>query len=376
MKRIDVFTSAILLLIIVINSCSSSSDENSNANDGSENLVKVSKVQYQTEGMQLGNSSNFPFENIVKLNGYVVSPSTGIAQVSAFISGSVSNIYASNGEFVNKGALLCSLSSKEIVTMQQDFAETASKLNRLKQDYQRSKTLIEEKIGSQKDFIAIESEYKSTVAKYEGLKMQLKLMNLNHADVESGNISSHFNLYAPIAGFVTVQNCVLGKYAEPNQVLFEIVNVNTLQLQLSAYEKDISKLKEGQSVRFYTQDANNEAHLAQLVSVGKSIDPDLKTIPCLAKINKEDLTKFVNRMYVEAEIVVDKRNAFAIPSDALIKAGEDYYILTLVKEENEFYYFRKIKVTIGAVSDGFAEIIGQDSLKNIVVKGIYNLKID
>lgn len=376
MMRIYHFIQVILLSITILVSFKCSSDENTQTIETDNDLIKISVPQFQTEGMLIGNATTQKFENLVKVNGFIVAPPEGMAQLSTYVPGTISNIYSSIGKYVSKGQILCSLSSKEIISLQQEFAETANRLDGLKADYQRSKSLIDEKIGSQKDFVAIESEYKSCLAKFEGLKSQLRLMNLDPKNVEEGNISSSFHIYAPINGYITMQNCILGKYAEPNQLLIEIVNISQLQLQLSVYEKVVTQLKIGQPVRFYINNKNNEMYAAELITVGKSINYELKTIQCIAKIKAEDCSNFVNQMYVDAEIITNQYNALAVPDDAILTEGKNQYVFIKDKQDKEFYYLRRQQIKTGAITNGLTEIIGTDCLENLIIKGVYNLPVE
>ena len=376
MRKIFNIGAIILIFKLLLTSCASTSKENNSEPNASDELMIISQEQFVSEKMEIGNTSLHQFEEIVKINGYILAPVDGIAQVSTHVSGLISNIYFSTGNYVNKGQILCTIASKEFISLQQEFAETASRLKSLKLDYERAKALIEEKIGSQKEFISIESEYKSNLAKYEGLKSQLALIGIHPKQNEDVKIISSLNLYAPISGYITTQKCVIGQYAEPNQALFEIVDIDKLNLQLSVYEKDISKLQEGQQVRYSIQGKEKETYLAELVSVGKSIDLESKTILCIAKLKKEDSRKFVNRMYAEAEIIVEKRNAMAISSDALLKAGDEHFLLIQDKADGKNHYFRKLKVNIGITEKDFTEIIGDEILKNVLVNGVYNIQIE
>jgi hypothetical protein len=50
--------------------------------------------------------------------------------------------------------------------------------------------------------------------------------------------------------------------------------------------------------------------------------------------------------------------------------------LQKVKEENDNYYFAKKPVKTGISVNGFTEIVGDKNLNNILIKGVYNLKVD
>ncbi len=326
--------------------------------------------------MKIGEATMHQFEDEVRCNGYVMAPANGLAQISTPISGIVQSIKCVTGDYVKKGQTTCTISSIELIEIQKDFIETASTLSRLKSDYERSKALYAEKIGAEKDFLAIESEYKAMTAKYSALQMQLQLLNLNTAEIEAGKLYADFPVIAPINGYITKQNLQLGQNIDKQISLFEVVDVDQLQLQLSVFEKDVYKLIPGQSVSFGSAGQSSMVNHATLTTIGKAIDPETMTIPCIASINHEQKSVFINRTFIEAAIVVDQINSIALPADAILKSGKDNIVLVLVKTDDHSYYVRKETVTVGRISKGFAEITSKELKEKVLIEGIYNIQID
>jgi multidrug efflux pump subunit AcrA (membrane-fusion protein) len=81
-------------------------------------------------------------------------------------------------------------------------------------------------------------------------------------------------------------------------------------------------------------------------------------------------------MYVDVNIVTTKNTALSLPTEAIIKSGNNNYVLQKVKEENDNYYFTKKPVKTGISVNGFTEIVDDKNLNNILIKGVYNLKVD
>jgi len=214
------------------------------------------------------------------------------------------------------------------------------------------------------------------VAKYTALQMQLQLLHLNTAEIETGKLYADFPVISPINGYITKQNLQLGQYIEKQISLFEIVDVDQLQLQLSVFEKDVYKLSTGQSVSFGSAGQSSMVNLATLTTIGKAIDSETMTIPCIASINREQETAFINRTYVEAAIVVDHVNSIALPADAILKSGKDNVVLVLVKTDDHAYYVRKETVIIGRIANGFAEITSKGLQGKILIDGVYNIQVD
>ncbi len=363
-------------LMFLSTGCGKSSKTNEDANVETDQLVKITISQFKADSMAIGTISTQTFEDEVRCNGYITASANGMAQISTPIAGIVESVNCAMGSYVKKGQTLCLITGNELMAMQQEFTETSARLKRLKSDYERSKSLYDEKIGAEKDFIAIESEYKALNSKYLSLKLRLELLRLNVTKIEAGDLYASFSVISPISGYITKQNLVLGQFIEQQKLLVEIVDINQLQIQLSVFEKDIAKLKPGQKVNFSSPGENSFANKATLVSIGKAVNPDSKTVNCIAEIKNAQQNNLINQSYIEALIAVNSSEAMALPSEALIKSGKDYYVLIFEKSDTEAYYLRRQIVNIGRTSKGFTELTDDIDLTKVLVKGVYNLSAE
>lgn len=353
--------------------CSGPEAEKEEDSTQAEDLIQITQQQFEAENMEIGEVIEIPFEETIRCNGYIMAPPNGMAQISAQISGIVESVFYSIGGYVKKGQVLCRISSTELIVLQQDFAETSANLKRLEADYERSKALYDEKIGAEKDFKAIESAYLISKAKYQSLKLRLELLKLDVSKIEAGELYPTFPIIAPISGYITDQYVVLGQYIEPQKNLMEIVDVNQLQLQLSVFETDVKYIKVGQKIMFKSLGESNSIHSATLTSIGKTINPETKKINSIAKIDKTTDVKYINNTYIEATIYVNQTLAKALPSESILKSGQDFYVLLLEGSDSENYYLRKVAVNVGRISNGYTEIFEGDDLGKIMIKGVYNL---
>lgn len=360
-------------MVLFMVGCAGNEVAEESESNQSEDLTQITQQQFEAENMEIGEISMQPFEETIICNGHIAAPPNGMAQISTQISGIVESINCSMGDYVKKGQVLCRLASTELIMLQQDFAETSVNLKRLKADWERSKALYEEKIGAEKDYLATESDYQINKAKYQTLKLRLENMDLDVAKIEAGELYATFPIMAPISGYITDRQIVLGQFIENQKQLMEIVDVNQLRLQLSVFETDMKYIEVGQNVQFMTVGESSILHAATITSIGKTINMESKTIKCIAKIDKTETFQLINNTYVEAKISVNQTTAKSLPSDAILKSGQDYYVLVLEKSENQNYYLRKVEVKIGRVANGFTEIIDSGGLKKVVTRGVYNL---
>ncbi len=373
MKLIHIILAMSGFLLFITTGCGGAEKTNKNDAGDSVSLIQITKQQFEAEGMKIGEATMQHFEDEVKCNGYITAPANGMAQISAPLSGILKSINCSNGEFVRKGQTLCMITGNELMMLQLDFAETSAKLKRLKSDYDRSKALYDEKIGAEKDFIAFESDYKSMRSKYQSLKLRLDHLKLDGSKIEAGEPYAAYAVTSPLNGYITSLNMVLGQFTEQQKSIVEIVDVNQLQLQLLIFENDVNKLKSGQTVKFSSLGEPAIVHAANIITIGKTINPESRTIQCIAKIENEDGNDLINGSYVEATIRVAHKEAMALPNEAILKSGNDHFIFVVVKQNAQTYYLRREKVTIGQVSKNITEIAGVKDLTKVLIKGVYNL---
>lgn len=341
-----------------------------------EQLIQISQQQFNSEKMEIGSVTTHCFEDLISCNGSIKAAPNGIANLSTPISGIVKSIHFSSGDFVKKGQVLCKIESNDLIALQQDFAETSAQFTGIKADYERNKALYKEKIGAEKNLISSESNYKATKAKYESLALKLKLLHLNTNKIKEGEFYSSLSITAPINGYITNYNLILGQFIEQQKSLIEIVNPDLLQLQIAVFEKDIQHLNLGQVLHFKTLSNSKKTHTAHLSVIGKGIDPETKTILCLAKIDNKAIGSLYNGSFIEAEIITNEKDAKALPSHAILKSGPDRYVLVIDKSDGQNYYLRKEKINIGTESNGFTEIVDASNLARVLTEGAYNISLE
>jgi cobalt-zinc-cadmium efflux system membrane fusion protein len=342
----------------------------------SDQLIQISQKQFITDKMEIGAVTTHCFEDLISCNGSIAAPPNGIANISTPVSGIVKSIHFTTGDYVKKGQVLCQIESNDLIVLQQEFAETSALLTGVKADYERSKALYNEKIGAEKDLITSESTYKATKAKYESLELKLQVLRLNTDKIKGGDFYSSLSITAPINGYITNYNLILGQFTEQQKSLIEIVDTDQLQIQISVFEKDIQHLKIGQKLYFKTISNPNESFTAHLSAIGKGIDPETKTILCLAKMEEKAKGKLYNGSFIEAEITTNEKDAMALPSHAILKSGSDHYVFVIDNSDEKSYYLRKEKIKIGCESKGFSEILDSKNFARVLTNGVYNISLD
>lgn len=369
---------SILILFITglsLLSCSNSQKAEKTA-DVKDHLIIISHVQFQTDKMAFGEPQKMPFTEIVKCNGHIVPKSGGTAKINPMVSGLVQKIECTVSEQVVKDQVLFQLSGNELIELQRDLAEVASRFIKMKSEYERIQSLFKDKVGTEKELISAESEYKSIQATYKALKMKVQLIGLEVSKIEDADFYPAYSIKSPINGCISNINVSLGQHADQQTNMAELIDIKQLQLRVDVFEKDINKLIPGQKIKFKLSDNSNSAYDASLISIGRTVDPDSKTIQCYAGIDDLNSANFVNNAYADVEIITKTEMGHSVSEESLIKSEGANYVLAFVKDEKENYFLKNVKVEIGRSNNGYVEILNTFDFSKILSKGVYNIKIE
>lgn len=358
---------------MLIFSCKNKTEQNLEKDSG---LVEISKAQFESEKMTIGEPELYPFADKIHFTGTIIPTVNGQAQISLPLPGKIENIQCKPAQMINKGTVLFEISGHWFIDLQKDFSESSAILSRLKSDYLRAKELYNDKISTQKEFTAAESNYYAENAKYKALKSKLESMGLDVEKIEKGDFYASFPVKSPINGFVSSIAVSLGQYIEPQQTIAEIIDNNSFQLKIYVFEKDIDKIDNGQTVEFYLNTNKAQKYQATINAIGRTIMPDSKSIECYATIAKHKNINLVSNQFVEGELFATLDSVLAVPETAIINLENEQYVLMFEKEENAIFYFRKVKVSTGRTINNFMELTGQKPLKKLLLTGTYNIVIE
>lgn len=340
-----------------------------------DGLITVTTTQFQSAGMEVATPIEQDFDVTIKTSGKIDVPPQNRAKVTTFIGGYVKGTKLLVGDRVTKGQALLTLENTEFLDIQKDYLEVAEQIHYLKSEYERQKTLYDEKITSQKNYLKAESDYRRAKATHQSLKEKLVMLNINPATVEKGKLTSVITIFSPISGDIVIMNANVGMPVSPSDVMLEIVDTNHLHLELAVFEKDILKVKEGQKINFTVPEASREIFKADVHLVGKSIEGNDRTINVHGHLDDAIKQKLLTGMFVEAGIVVDSKKGLAVPSEAIISENNKNFVL-LLENQKKGYTFRKVNVTLGEKSEEFVEIIPSgiiNASSKILTKGVFDL---
>lgn len=360
-----------LLALFLVN-CGAKNENETNTNAISG--ISLTKEQIATNNFELGTLSEQNFEVTVQTTGMIDVPPQNKAVITAPLGGFIKDTHLIIGDYVTKGQPMVTIENQEFIQLQKEYLTVYNNLDFLQSEYERNKTLLEENITSEKNFLKAKSNYEMAKASYLTLQKQLQMVNISPKTVESGTISSKSTLYAPISGNVTQVNVNKGSYVSPSSEIIQIVDNNHIHLELIVFEKDALKIKKGQHISFTIPETGNTHYNAEVYLVGTTVDEANRTIKVHGHPKTEN--ELLTGMFVEASIQIDSNKALALPDNAVVEKDGEFSVLVLLENKNGSYIFDEKMVTIGSRRNSYVEILNAQDFEEkteFLTKGTFEL---
>lgn len=281
-----------------------------------------------------------------------------VQSVVAIVSGQINFMNANVGDIVKEGDTLVTLDDT-LLKIQKRQADIGNNLYQLSLD------------SAKRAFDRTESLYNAGNATKAQLEEVTDYLTKAQLDVANGKVNtdqlnyqlSHMTIKAPMNGIISNKYQQLGVSVGPGTPLYDVVDISVLTVESGVTEKDINKLKAGQSV------------LISLPTVGiekqgtvKGISPvsgSDQTYPVLVEIDNADLS-IKPGMFAELKIVTDApKKVVSLPKIAVIhEDGTDYvFVITGTTATKKM-------VTLGAAYDDQFEVLsGLNAGDQVVTTG-------
>lgn len=359
----------IFLLALAVQGCATKKAGEETKEEVSQNTVVLNRQQLQNARIDTGRMESRPVSSVLRVNGTIEVPPQNLLSVSAPLGGYVKSIRLIPGMYVRKGQAVAVVEDIQYIQLQQDYLTARSRLNFLKNEYQRQRDLNESKASSDKVLDQSAAEYQSHLVLLRSLEEKLRLCGINAARLQQNNISRSLPVYAPANGYVSKVNVHTGQYAAPTDVLFEIIDPTDIHLTLKVFEKDLSRIAPGQALLAYTNNKPEVKYPATISLIGRDIDSERSAeVHCHLKHFDRSL---VPGTYMNAEIEVRNHTALVLPEEAIVRfEGKQYGFIA-----QDSSHFEMVELTTGTKDKGWVEIAapGRLSEETFVTKGAYTL---
>ncbi|WP_190808910.1 efflux RND transporter periplasmic adaptor subunit [Flagellimonas sp. S3867] len=308
-----------------------------------KNAMALANIQTTMVGNAKGNN-----DNTLALSGKIAANEEAMAVQASYFDGRIEQLNVNyEGQEIQKGQLLATIYSPELVAAQQELLTTAS----LKE---------------------------SQPQLYNAVRNKLKLWKLSEEQINSiessGMVKENFPVYATVSGTVSEVMSSEGDYLKKGQPIAKVNNLNTVWAEFDAYESQLSQFRKGQKINITANAYPSKTFGGQITFIDPVLDNVTRTVTVRATLrNQKDL--FKPGMFVTGKIesnLANAETALFVPSGAVMWTGERSLVYVKVSGDEPIFEMRE--VLLGARNGENIEVThGLDSGEEIVTNGTFTV---
>lgn len=295
------------------------------------------------------------FEHYIEVQGRI-DGNENIAVSPRNQGGTVTRILVREGETVTSGQVLAELDSD---VLKQQLTDLKNKLAFVTDIYNRQKTLWDEKIGSEVQYLKAKNDMETVQNGISTLEEQIKMSVIT----------------SPINGTVEDIPIKVGQMASPASPnpAFRIVNFSQAKALADVGEAYSAKVKTGDQVVVFLPDLKKEI-TQRITFASKYINPTNRTFLVEAALPVSDVIFRANMIAVLRIKDYTNPSAFAIPQNYIQNSRDDGQFVFIAGEENGKKVALKRSITPGISYNGLTEVVhGLNEGDKIITAGYKDL---
>jgi len=361
------------IVVMVLLSCGTKQEEATEAvkEEKQETLVQLNAEQLKNAGISIGYPSEMDMHSTIKVNGVVDVPPQGMVSISFPLGGYLKSSHLLPGMGVKKGEVIATLEDQSYVQLQQDYLMAKAKMEFLNTDLIRQKELSDQDAASKKTYQQASSDFKTQQVLIRALEEKLRIVGIDPDKLTVNSITRTISLRSPINGYVTKVNVNIGKYVNPADVLFELVDPDDIHAALTVFEKDIMQIKKGMRASVSLADKPGKKYEVDVILVTRNVDENRGgLVHCHFENANHEL---LPGMFLNGSFELNNKKTTAVPESAVVRYQSKPYIF-IAKDSNQF---EMTEVELGVSDQQMIELKGKENMnwmkQKIVLKNAYSL---
>jgi len=293
------------------------------------------------------------FKHYIEVQGKVDGDEN--VAVSARGTGVVLSINVDEGQKVSKGQILAVLDAQVLYA---SLADMENQLTFVADIYDRQKNLWDQKIGSEIQYLTAKNNKENLENNIKSLKEQMDMDKI----------------LAPINGTIEDMPIKVGQAVAPGAIAFRVVNLSNVKVVADIAEAYSAKLKKGNEVNINFPDLDKEI-TSKISFSSKFINPTNRTFSVEIALDNDDESYRANMIAVVKINDYHADSTIIVPINVIQKLNGDDYIYIAEKKSDNKYAAKKVKVKIGQIYNGYAEILnGLKEGDKLITVGYQNIE--
>ncbi|QUJ69737.1 efflux RND transporter periplasmic adaptor subunit (plasmid) [Photobacterium sp. GJ3] len=268
-------------------------------------------------------------------------------QITAKVTEKVDRVHFEDGQQVNAGALLVTLTSGE---QQAKVRAAQANLSEQQREYRRIEGLVR----------------KNTVARSEldklrtGIEVARAILAQNQAELEART------LVAPFAGLLGFRQISQGALVTPGMVVTTLDALDTVKLDFSVPERFLGQIQSGARVNGRVAAFPDLVFSGKVTGLNSRVDPQTRAVEVRARVENPQLLLRPG-MLMTLTLTLEARSGLVVPEEAIIPRQTKHFLM-VVNGEN---VVEQRPVQLGFRSRGEVEILsGVQEGEQVITRGM------
>ncbi len=319
-------------------------------------VLKVSDETARDIGLTLQPASQLTLAETITVDGLVDVPPTRRTVASAQLTGAIARILVDRGQKVGVGEVLAEIVSQDFQNLQLDLLR-AHLDSELQQEIMTNLAEAGDAV-SQRRMWEAESRLNFANGLRDNVRQRLTTAGISEAQltqmVTTRTLLPTLPVRSPIDGVVMDFDKVLGHVVQPDESVFEIHDLSHVWVQGFVSERDLSRVKVGQTVRVrFVADAT-EVVTGTLVRSGRSVGQDDRTLSVWIELRQMPRVPVQHNMLARLTIETGSiPPQLAVPREAIVREGTRSYVFVHKVDDT----FERRFVVLGRSDDVAVQIL-------------------
>jgi cobalt-zinc-cadmium efflux system membrane fusion protein len=318
-----------------------------------------------------------PLRATIRVPGEIVPAPGGEADVSAPFDGRLASVASHPpGTSVTAGQELARIqpppgAPADLPQLERGRTQTASALESATRDRERAERLVTAGAAPQRRLDEARAAEAQAAAAVKAAEAQLGQFNASRS-ATGGGTAGLFVIRAPISGVIVARSAAAGMNVSAGTPLFHLVDPTTIQVVGHIPEGQVARAKSVSGAQIELPGAESMRPAGKLVSLGRVLDPQSRTLPISFATGNSTLGAPVGQSVFLHLLLDQTAPAPVVPSSAIVDdAGRP---IVFVQVEGEA--FERRPVTLGAREGDRVQVLaGVKPGEHIVTRGAYLVRL-
>ena len=356
-------------------------DAHGHGAEEAEDRVKLSAAQLKEFAIATTVASGGEVASHISRPAEVKFNEDRIVHVVPRVDGTVKSVVASEGQFIEEGALMAVMDSRQLADAKAEYLAALARLTLAEENHDRAGRLSRRKILAERQFLESRTKFIEARIARKVAAQKLRALGLSAAEIEKlpkapDSSLSLFYIRAPFSGIIVERHIVRGETRSvekealtSRKAAFVIADLSKVWVDISIYPSDFANVKKGHEVSVRLNDGKPPAQ-GKILFVSPNIQEETRTGFARVVLDNAD-GRFHPGVFLKAEIAIGSRVVkIRIPKEA-VQTGSSGKVV-FVKEGDAFV---PRPVRLGAENHKFVEVSSGLKAGDVFVsKGAFTLK--